>query len=229
MFEGIITFFQGFIMLLSKQELRAVLWRMVALLLILTISLMVGVFYLADYLTALWVPEGDEWYWQMVAYVAWGLAVLLSIVSGVIGFVALASAAVAPWLDTLAYRTEKLLGKPTVENDTSWSTQVFGALINSVRPIIDLMLWGVLALVFFWLPPVATLIWTLASIQFLSYELFDTQATRLGMAFKQRKEHIKTNRWFWLGFGGISLLLMTVPLLNIFVLPAAVVALAKKG
>jgi len=47
------------------------------------------------------------------------------------------------------------------------------------------------------------------------------------MPFKARKQNMKENRWFWLGFGGIALLLMAVPILNIFVLPAAVVALAK--
>jgi CysZ protein len=38
---------------------------------------------------------------------------------------------------------------------------------------------------------------------------------------------MKKYRWFWLGFGGVALLLMAVPVLNVFVLPAAVVALAK--
>jgi CysZ protein len=86
-----------------------------------------------------------------------------------------------------------------------------------------------LALFFFWVPPLAAVIWAFASIQFLSYELFYTQATRQGLLFNQRREHLEQNRWFWLGFGGISLLLLTIPVLNIFVLPAAVVALAKKG
>jgi len=229
MIDGIISLFSGFIMLFSKAPLRAVLWKMLGLLAIIMITLMVGVFFLADYIASVLVPTGDEWYWQMVAYFAWLLTILLTIVSGAIAFVALATAVAAPWLDTLAYRTEEILGKPTVENDASWSSQCLTALINSTRPLLGLMLWGMLALFFFWIPPVATVIWTLASIQFLSYELFDTQATREGMLFKQRREHLEENRWFWLGFGGLSLLLMAVPVLNIFVLPAAVVALAKKG
>ena len=148
---------------------------------------------------------------------------------GAVAFVALASAAVAPWLDTLAYRTEKILGIATVENDASWANQALTAAINSIRPLFGLLLWGLLALVFFWFPPLMTLIWTYGSIQFLNYELFDTQASRKDLKFNARKADMKENRWFWLGFGGISLLLMVVPILNIFVLPAAVVALAKKG
>jgi len=227
MINGITTFFAGFMMMVSQPTLRAVLWKMLALLAVLMLVLMIAVFFGADYLASIWVPKGDEWYWLIVGYIASFLTILLSVAAGAVAFVALASAAVAPWLDTLAFRTEKILGKTTVENDASWGNQALAALINSVRPLMGLMLWGLLALVFFWIPPLATLIWTYGSIQFLNYELFDTQASRKDMVFNQRKQHFKEDRWFWLGFGGTALLLMIVPVLNIFVLPAAVVALAK--
>ena len=229
MIEGISTFFSGLIMLFGKAELRAVLWRMLGLLAGLMLVLMLGVFFFADYLASLWIPEGDTLFWVVVGYIASILAGLLSVVVGAVAFVALASAAAAPWLDTLAYRTEKIVGIPTVENDASWANQALAAAINSIRPLFGLMLWGLLALVFFWFPPLMTLIWTYGSIQFLNYELFDTQASRKDLKFSARKADMKENRWFWLGFGGTSLLLMVVPILNIFVLPAAVVALAQKG
>lgn len=229
MLQGITTFFSGFIMMWQEAQLRSVLWRMLGLLAVLMLALMLGVFFFADYLASIWIPEGDEWYWIIVGYIASFLAGLLSVVVGAVAFVALASAAVAPWLDTLAYRTEKIMGVATVENDASWANQALAAAINSIRPLFGLLLWGLLALVFFWFPPLMTVIWTYGSIQFLNYELFDTQASRKGLKFSARKADMKENRWFWLGFGGISLLLMVVPILNIFVLPAAVVALAKKG
>ena len=229
MIQGITTFFSGFIMLFSESSLRSVLWRMLGLLAVLMVVLMTSVFFFSDYLASMWIPEGDGMFWVAVGYIASFLAGLLSIVVGAVAFVALASAAVAPWLDTLAFRTEKIMGFATVENDASWANQALAAAINSIRPLFGLLLWGLLALVFFWFPPIATALWTYGSIQFLNYELFDTQASRKGLKFNERKADMKENRWFWLGFGGISLLLMVVPLLNIFVLPAAVVALAKKG
>jgi len=229
MIQGITTFFSGLLMLFSEKPLRAVLWRMLGLLAVLMIVLMTGVFFFSDYLASLWLPEGDAWYWVIIGYIASFLAGVLSIVVGAVAFVALASAAVAPWLDTLAFRTEKIMGFATVENDASWANQALAAAMNSIRPLFGLMLWGLLALIFFWFPPAMTAIWTYGSIQFLNYELFDTQASRKGLKFSERKADMKENRWFWLGFGGIALLLMAVPVLNIFVLPAAVVALAKKG
>ncbi|MDQ7004254.1 MAG: EI24 domain-containing protein [Ghiorsea sp.] len=229
MIQGIFTFFSGFLMMWQEASLRAVLWRMLGLLAGLMLVLMLGVFFFADYLASIWIPEGDAWYWMVVGYIASFFAGLLSVVVGAVAFVALASAAAAPWLDTLAFRTEKIMGIATVENDASWANQALAAMINSIRPLLGLLLWGLLALVFFWFPPLMALIWTYGSIQFLNYELFDTQASRKDLKFKVRQQNMKEQRWFWLGFGGISLLLMAVPILNIFVLPAAVVALAKKG
>ncbi len=229
MLEGITTFFSGFMMMWQEASLRTVLWRMLGLLAVLMLVLMSGVFFLSDYLVSVFVPTGDAWYWVIVGYIASFFTAILTVAVGAVAFVALASAAVAPWLDTLAYRTEKIMGFATVENDASWANQALAAAINSIRPLFGLLLWGLLALVFFWFPPLMTLIWTYGSIQFLNYELFDTQASRKDLPFKARKQNMKEHRWFWLGFGGTSLLLMAVPILNIFVLPAAVVALAKKG
>ncbi len=233
MFEGVVTFFQGFIMLLSQASLRAVLWRMLGLLLFLMLLLMGGVFYLADYLAALWLPVGEEWYWQIVAWLAWTLAVSLSLISGVVGFTALGTAAIAPWLDTLATRTEEILGKTSVENESSWISQSLGSLANSIRPLFGLLLLGSVALLFLLIPVIgafiATVIWAYAGIRFLNFELFDTQASRAGLTFSERKEEMAEKPWFWLGFGGIALLLMMLPLFNLLVIPAAVVALARKG
>ena len=229
MLKGMTTFFAGFAMLIGEASLRQVLWRMLDLLLAVMLALMVGVFFLADYLTALWMPEGDAWYWQVVSAVAWLLAVLMALLSGVVGFTALASAAIAPWLDELATRTERLLGKTSQENSSGWLEQSMSSLANSVRPLFGLLVLGIVALLFFWFPPLAAAIWTYASIRFLNFELFDTQASRAGLNFKDRKVYMKQHFWFWLGFGGTALVLMMVPLLNIFIIPAAVVALAQRG
>jgi len=146
-----------------------------------------------------------------------------------VGFTALASAAIAPWLDELATRTERLLGKTSQENSSGWLVQSMSSLANSVRPLFGLLVLGIVALLFFWFPPLAAAIWTYASIRFLNFELFDTQASRAGLNFKDRKVYMKQHFWFWLGFGGTALVLMMVPLLNIFIIPAAVVALAQRG
>ncbi len=229
MHEGILNLLSGLKLLLAEAALRAVLWRMLGLLLVLLLLLAGGVFFLAQYLAAMWIPEGSEWYWQFVGYLAWLVASALALVTGAVSFSVLASAAVAPWLDELATRTERLSGKEAQVSSASWVVQSLHALSNSVRPLLGLLGWGVIALLFIWLPPLATAIWGYAGIRFLNFELIDTTASRHDMNFAARKAWLAERPFYWFGFGGFAMLMLVVPGLNLLVLPAAVVASTQQG
>ncbi|MDQ6988879.1 MAG: EI24 domain-containing protein [Mariprofundaceae bacterium] len=233
MFEGFSTFFTGLSMLFKQQALRQILGRMLLLLLLLMLLLTGATLLLADYLIQLWLPQGDAWYWQLIIWFSWLLAVVLSMLTGMISFTILASAAAAPWLDMLAARTERIMGLSSEENTAPWLQQSLQAFAHSMRPLWSLLLWGMLALLLLWIPLlggfIALTIWTYAGIRFLNFELFDTQASRMGLSFSERKQHFAESPAFWLGFGGTATLLMMLPLFNVLVIPAAVVALAKRG
>jgi len=53
-------------------------------------------------------------------------------------------------------------------------------------------------------------------------------ASRKGWDFKRRKQVLGQRRFFYLGFGGMALGLMLIPVVNLFVLPAAVVGLSLR-
>jgi len=228
MIRGAMALLSGLRLLLARAQLRAILWRMLALMLVLMVVIFGATFWLMDYIAALWIPGGDAWYWQLLSWLAGMLAFVLAMICGIVSFVMLASAASAPWLDELAARTEALSGNTVTEQQTGWVKLVAGSLSNSLRPLFGLLLWGVAALVFFWLPPLATALWAYGSIRFLSYELIDTPASRRGWDFNARKQALNDHRWFYIGFGGVGMLLMLVPVLNLLMLPAAVVGLSKE-
>jgi len=229
--EGAVCLFAGLHLLLARPELRAVLWRMLTLLFLLMLLLSGGAFWLAQYLAHLWLPSADSWYWQLLSWLLWGIAVALSLLTAAIAFTALGSAAAAPWLDMLAERTEALPGGKVQLREASYLRQVVHSLGNSIRPLFGLLAMGMLALVLFFIPVVgqiaATVIWTWAGIRFLNYELMDPVASRRGWDFARRKQELGQRRFFYLGFGGMALGLMLVPVLNLLVLPAAVVGLTR--
>jgi len=229
MIGGAAAFIAGVRLLFATAELRSVLWRMLGLLALLMLATSVGAFWLLDYMAGLWLPQGDAWYWQLLSALVWVLALLLSLISGAVAYVALGSAAVAPWLDTLALRSERMHGINRGESSGNWLAQTATSLANSVRPLFGLIAWGVLALVLIWIPPLATAIWTWGGIRFLAYELMDTSASRQGWDFSRRQLEQKQRRWFYLGFAGVAMLLLLVPVVNLFVIPAAVVALSTEG
>ncbi|MDQ6992974.1 MAG: EI24 domain-containing protein [Mariprofundus sp.] len=226
MIQGVLSFIAGFRLMFAKAELRIIVWRMLGLLVVLMVIVTAGSFWLLDYLAELWLPQGDAWYWQLLSSIAWLLALLLSMVSGAIAYVALGSAAVAPWLDGMANRTEQFYGVTHEADQSHWITQITTSLSNSVRPLMGLLVWGAAALTMIWLPPLATALWTYGGLRFLSYELMDTTASRQGWDFQRRQEDLKQRRWFYLGFSGIAMILLLVPVVNLFVIPAGVVALS---
>lgn len=229
MINGALAFFAGVRLLFSRHELRPLLWRMIGLLLLFMLILSASVFAMVDYLAALWIPEGDTWYWQVVAWLVWLLSLFLALVTAAAAYVLLGSAAVAPWLDQLAARTEVIVsGGELAPSSSSWGALVWQSLSNSLRPLSMLMVWGAGALIFFWLPPLAAAIWSYAGIRFLMFELIDTPASRRDWNYKTRKYKLDQERWFYLGFSGVAALLLIVPVVNLIVIPAAVVALTVK-
>jgi len=231
MFQGAFQLLSGIQLLLATPSLRPILWKMLGLLTFLMLVLFTGVFFLFDFMMQAWLPQGQAWYWVILSWIIWTVSLLLAALTGIVGFAVVASAAVAPWLDTLAVRTEQLYGIHRPENTEPWWQQCGTALIHSVRPISILILWGALAFLLSFIPLVgqiaAAMIWSYASIHFLCFELMDTTATRQGWNYAQRKTQLKERRFFWLSFGGLGLFLMAIPMLNILVIPAAVVALSR--
>jgi len=232
MIEGCVSLISGMRRLLAEASLRAVLWRIVLLLLVLMLGVIFGSYELAEYLAGLWVPSGDAWYWQLLAWLGWFLSVSLAFFTGAVSFTVLGTVAAAPWLDTLAERAEVLhSGKALAVPEQSMLYVVMQSLGNAIRPLGGLLLMGVLALAVIWIPVIgqmaAMLIWGYAGIRFLNFELLDVAASRRGWTFAQRKTAFTKRRFFWLGFGGSAMAMILVPVLNLLVLPAAVVALSS--
>lgn len=227
MIRGALALLSGLRLLLGRAELRAILWRMVALLLVLMLVTFGATFWLVDYIAAMWIPAGDAWYWQVLSWLAGVLAFVLAMICGIVSFVLLGSAASAPWLDDLASRTEALSGSTITGQQTGWMQLVGDSLANSIRPLFGLLAWGVAALVCFWLPPLATALWSYGGIRFLSFELIDTPASRRNWDFNTRKQKLHERRWFYFGFSATAMLLMLVPVLNLLVIPAAVVGISS--
>jgi len=223
MITGMLALLSGVRLLLGHTALRAILWRMLALLLVLMVVLSSATFWLIDYVSALWIPAGDAWYWQVLSWLSGVLAFILAMLCGAVSFVMLGSAVSAPWLDDLAVRTEAIFGNHAATQTQGWTALVLQSLSNSIRPLAGLIPWGIAALLFFWVPPLATAIWTCGAVRFLSFELIDTTASRRGWNYRVRKKSIADNAWFYAGFSGLAMLMMMIPVLNLLVIPAAVV------
>ena len=55
------------------------------------------------------IPQGDAWYWMILSYFAWTVAVLLTMVLVFFGFTVSGSIVASPFNDILSEKTEEIL------------------------------------------------------------------------------------------------------------------------
>lgn len=229
MFRGAWALVKGFHLILSREELRSLLWRMILLLLVLFSVLTYGVFELAAAIGERFIPTGDAWYIDFLAWLLSFFAMILALGIGIVSFVTLGAIAVAPWLDQLYVRVGRINGVELEQAVLPWWKSIANSLWNSVMPLATFIPLAALAALFLLVPIygtiVASLIWGYAGVKLLSFEFMDTPASFQNWKWPERKAQLDENKWYYMGFSGLAMFLLIVPGLNLLVLPAAVVAL----
>jgi CysZ protein len=231
MIRGAMALLDGFRLLLGQAELRALLWRMLALQIVLVVLVVAGSLSFLNWLINAYVPQAGAWYWQALAWIAELFAWLLAMAGAVVAFVTLGSIAAAPWLDMLCLRVEKLHGGEVANMDQPWWKAVLASVGNAGMPLLQFLPWAAMALALLFIPvvgvAVASVVWGYAGIRLLTFEFMDAPASRRGWKWLQRKGEFERHRGFHIGFTGTASLLLVVPVVNLLVLPAAVAGLAN--
>jgi len=218
-------------LLFGKPELRAVVWRMLGLLVVMLLLLGVGVFWLSGAIVERFIPTGDAWYVDIMAWLLRLFAFVLACGVAIVSYVTLGAIAVSPWLDDLCVRVERISGVQTPVPASVWWRSVLASLRNAVMPLMAFVPRALLAGLFLLVPVYGTIlagcIWAWAGLRLVAFELMDAPASRRGWTWEQRRDAWEQRKWFYLGLAGTASLAMLVPVLNLFVLPAAVVGLYR--
>jgi len=221
----------GMRLLFGRAELRAVLWRMLSLLVVLLLILTVSVFWMSGAIAERFIPTGDAWYVDILAWLLWLFAFVLACGVGIVSFVMLASIAAAPWLDGLCMRVERITCGEARAPELVWWKSVLASVRNALMPLAAFVPKAVLALALLLVPVYGTvlssLVWAYAGLRLIAFGFMDAPASRRGWKWEQRRNELNDRKWFYLGLSGLASLFMLVPVLNLFVLPAAVVGISR--
>jgi CysZ protein len=181
--------------------------------------------FLPGVLEELWRrPEGAVgWLWEVTLVVAGALAWLL-------GAATLPLLALAPLEDTLVAATESAVGAPPAPPSgiARATGQAASAVVRTALRVMLLLVGQALLLVLQLLVPAGALAWTAAGVVwtalFASAEYLDPPLARRGGSFAEVRQVLARRTPLALGFGLAVTVLLWVPLLNLFLLPVAVVA-----
>jgi CysZ protein len=172
-----------------------------------------------------WLPAWLAW----LHWLLWPLFILTVLVVVFYTFSLVANVIAAPFNGLLAARVEKLAApggvppRPAVE--PAWKELVLSPLAE-LRKLLYFVGWAIPLVVVSLVPAVnvaAPVLWAVSTAWMLALEYADYPLGNRGLDFKAQRRLLRRYWPLALGFGGMTLLLTLIPLLNFLAMPAAVI------
>ncbi len=205
--------------------------RFVIIPLLINILLFVSAIYLLVQQFSLWVGYWlsfmPDWL-SFLDWLLWPLFALLVLVTVYFGFGVVANLIAAPFNGLLAERVEERL-RGVVSADTGWSdllATVPGALWREVAKMGYFAPRFVGVFVLSLIPVLnmaAPLLWFLFGAWMMAIQYCDYPMDNNRVSFSGLRDHLRSQRLSSLGFGSLVALAMLVPVVNLLVMPAAVI------
>lgn len=221
-FKGLFFFWQG-LRYLSLPELRRYIIWPIIINLILFIIIFGGIgWVLLHYFTG-WLSGYPHWVLLLLGWLLGILYILAVLFVGIFTFTLSTNIIASPFYGLLAEQTEKIISGKTDNLPFS----LFKILKREIKKLLYFIPLFLLCLLFFIIPPLwpflpflifFPLAWFIA-VQYIDY-CPDNQGIEFKAAIRNLKQqHLLTA----VGFGSVVSIAMSIPFLNIFVPPAAVI------
>lgn len=172
-----------------------------------------------------WLPAWLAW----LHWLLWPLFIVTALVVIFYTFTLVANAIAAPFNGLLAERVEKLVNPggraPQLSAGSSWRELWFSPL-RELGKLLYFVAWAIPLVALSFVPAVnvaAPILWTVSTSWMLALEYADYPLGHRGLDLQAQRRLLR-RRWpLTLGFGGMTLLLTLVPVLNFLAMPAAVI------
>ncbi len=176
-----------------------------------------------------YIPQGEAWYWAILSYFLWTVAILVTMVLVFFGFTVVGAIIASPFNDILSEKTEELL--TGIPNEEPFVFKVF--LRDAIQTVADeskkIIIFVLLML--FLLPlnllPGGSLPYSALSILltvfFLVVEYTGYVFARKHKTFKDQRRFIFSHKLLMLGFGFGVMAVLAIPFVQFFCIPLGVV------
>ena len=187
-----------------------------------------GLFFFNDVVVN-YIPQGDAWYWAILSYSLWTVAVLITMVLVFFGFTVTGAIIASPFNDILSEKTEELLTE--ISNDEPFVFKVFlkdamHTVMDESKKIFIFIVLMILLLPLNLLPggslPYSVLT-VMLTVFFLVVEYTGYVFYRKHLTFKDQRRFIFSQKFLMLGFGTGVMGVLAVPFLQFFCIPLGVV------
>ncbi len=186
-----------------------------------------GFSYLLDLMESM-LARIPDWL-DFIQWILWPLiGISVSLISGYL-FTAMALIIASPFNALLAEKAEELVTSRPVNSLEGLGAALLGVPRGIIREIAKLLYYvpmAVFVLLLSFIPgvnAVAPVLWFLLGAWMMSIQFVDYPMDNHQLGFADVKEAVRSRRLSSMGFGGLVALCAAIPVVNFFVVPAAVV------
>lgn len=184
----------------------------------------IGQFQHLNQMVQSWLPSWLSW----LHWLLWPIFVLTVLVVVFYTFSVVANLVAAPFNGLLAERVEKLIHQedtPRSETSLRWKDLILSPLAE-LSKLLYFVGWAIPLLLLSLVPVinvVAPVLWALFGAWMLALEYADYPLGNRGLSFREQRQFLRRHWPLTLGFGGMTLVLTLIPVLNFLAMPAAVI------
>ncbi len=181
-----------------------------------------------------YIPQGDVWYWSVVYWLVWVVAVLLTAVLVFFSFTVVGNLIASPFNDLLSERTEEVLTGQT--NDEPFSLGQFmkdalATILLEAKKISIFVVIMLLILPLNLLPGFGNTLYTVLAVSltlfFLCVEYLGFVMVRKRLFFGAQRRFIMSRKVLMVGFGTGVMAVLSIPFFQFFCIPLAVIGATR--
>lgn len=206
--------------LLGHKQLRKFILIPIFINLVLYSALLYFVYTYVGSLIEQFIPDWLLW----LSWLIQPLAFISFFLAGFFTFTLIANLIAAPFYGDLSAKTQKIISSEAGDIIPQKMLAVIGSELKRVLYLISRAIPVLIISLIPGLNIIAPILWLLFGAWALSLEYFAYPLENEGALFKEQRDILKDVRVGALSFGGIVLLGLTVPILNILVPPIAVIS-----
>jgi CysZ protein len=170
------------------------------------------------------LPDG----WALIRVVLWPVFALVVLLFGFYTFALIANIIAAPFNGMLAEAVERQLTGRSIDGETglrSIAKEVAGSIASELQKLAYILKFMIPIAILFLIPGlniIAPFLWIAFSAWMLAVSYADFPMGNHGIRFRDQRARLQQQRWLTLGFGGVVMVGITIPVVNFLMIPAAV-------
>ena len=176
-----------------------------------------------------YIPQGEAWYWAILSYFLWTVAVIVTMVLVFFSFTVIGAIIASPFNEILSEKTEELLSG--IHHDEHFVLKVFlrdgmNTVLDESKKIMIFVLLMIMLLPLNILPGGSlpySFLTVLLTIFFLVVEYTGYVFYRKHLTFREQRRFIFSQKFMMLGFGTGVMGILAVPFLQLCCIPLGVV------